>query len=280
VAPIKAGTRSPDVPEIGRSQVKLLLDKIAAKHPRMADVVKVDLQVLEKFYAEGVDDYTVKFKGLRNRSPAEERDRVLSEEEIRIIWYAADKAERYGALIKLLLLSAQRREKVISMRYSDINLKTGEWRIPHKAGEKGTPAVLALPPVAIAIIESQTRLGPYVFPAAFGHGFMLGLSQRRRMFNALLPPDMPPWVLHDLRRTARTLMMKIRVKVGDGETARWVKAIDSDTAEAILGHKIPGVKGVYARHDFGPEMKEALVYLADYVATIVGSDVVSSAQAA
>ena len=66
---------------------------------------------------------------------------------------------------------------------------------------------------------------------------------------------MPPWVIHDLRRTARSLMSKASVR--------------ADIAERVLGHAIPGVEGVYDRHGYRDEKADALRRLAALVDTIL-----------
>jgi integrase len=66
---------------------------------------------------------------------------------------------------------------------------------------------------------------------------------------------MEPFVIHDLRRTARSLLSRAGVQ--------------SDVAERLLGHVIPGVKGVYDRHSYGEEKAQALEQLADLVSQII-----------
>ena len=68
---------------------------------------------------------------------------------------------------------------------------------------------------------------------------------------------MPPWVLHDLRRTARSLMSRA--------------GVPADTGERVLGHAIPGVRGVYDRHTYFEEKKCALKQLADLVEDVLDS---------
>src|SRR5262249_24880197 len=102
---------------------------------------------------------------------------------------------------------------------------------------------------------------PYVFagnprgrrkagPAAFN-----GYSEGKRALDAKLPPDMPPWVLHDLRRTARSLMARAGVL--------------PDVAERVLGQRIVGVAGITSRHEYTDEKAAALQALASLVLTIV-----------
>jgi integrase len=140
------------------------------------------------------------------------------------------------------------------MKRSDISL-AGEWTIPKEAREKDTAGSLALSEAALAIIVKQPRLGdnPYVF-AGRGDGPYRGFSQAKYAFDAKLP-DVAPWVIHDLRRTARSLMSRAGVR--------------PDIAERVLGHAITGVEGVYDRHSYRDEKADALKRLATLIDTIV-----------
>jgi integrase len=66
---------------------------------------------------------------------------------------------------------------------------------------------------------------------------------------------LPHWTLHDLRRTARTLMARAGVR--------------PDISERVLGHVIAGVEGVYDRHSYEAEKRDALEKLAALVKRIV-----------
>jgi integrase len=71
--------------------------------------------------------------------------------------------------------------------------------------------------------------------------------------------ELPPWVLHDLRRTARSLMSRAGVR--------------PDIAERVMGHAIAGVEGVYDRHSYRDEKAEALRRLAALIETILNPPV-------
>ncbi len=64
-----------------------------------------------------------------------------------------------------------------------------------------------------------------------------------------------PWVIHDLRRTARSLMARAGVR--------------SEIAERVLGHVLPGVEGIYDRHEYHDEKADALAKLAGLIALIL-----------
>ena len=159
----------------------------------------------------------------------------------------------FGGLVKVLLLTAQRRDKVATMQWDDISGDT--WTIVSAEREKGNAGSLRLPPLVLDIINAQPRIAgnPYIFPGR-GAGPFNSFAQRKDELDAKLP-KMPPWVLHDLRRTARSLMSKAGVQ--------------RDHAERVLGHAIPGVEGVYDRHRYDDEKADALLRLAALVERIL-----------
>ncbi len=158
-----------------------------------------------------------------------------NDDEIRAVWKACGEMGTFGALLKVALLTAQRRDKVMSMRWDDVC--DGVWTIPYVPGEKTNARLLKLPPAVLDIINAQSRIAgnPYVF-AGRGHGPIKSLAQGKKALDQKLPKDMPPWVIHDLRRTAKTLMRRA--------------GVDSFISERVLGHTIPGVEGVYDQHDY------------------------------
>lgn len=87
---------------------------------------------------------------------ARKRSRTLTDDELRRVWAAAGDAGTYGALIKLALLTAQRREKVVTMKWSDL-APDGVWTIATAPREKNNPGTLILPEPALAIIKAQPR---------------------------------------------------------------------------------------------------------------------------
>ena len=156
----------------------------------------------------------------------------------------------FGALVKMLLLTAQRLRKVATMRWSD--LADTEWTIPIEPREKENVGKVKLPVMALDIIKKQPRIAgnPYVFPADNGVGPYTNFNRKDTLVRRL-PADMPAWVLHDLRRTARTLMSRAGVQ--------------RDHAERALGHVIKGVEGIYDRFAYTKEKSDALQALANLI---------------
>jgi integrase len=244
---------------IGRSDVTALLDEVEDDHgARQADYVLAITRGIMNWFAARNDHYVPPIvKGMRRTNPsARARARILDDSEIQVLWRAAESNGAFGAAVRLLLLTGQRRNKVFSMKWADISID-GTWTIATAEREKGNPGVLELPPVALDIIRNQPRVGnnPYVFPAARGDGHMRGYSKFKRAFDAKMPPEMPQYGLHDLRRSCRSLLAR--------------GAVRPDIAEALLGHKLQGVQATYNRYGHTPEKADALHRLATLIDGIV-----------
>ena len=182
------------------------------------------------------------------------RARILDDDEIRAVWAVADANGTFGAIVRLALLTAQRREKIAALRWEDVTVD-GVWNIPTEEREKGNGGALVLPEAALAIIQGQRRVGDnaYVF-AGRGDGHFNGFSPCKRAFDKKVG-DLPRWTLHDLRRSARSLMARAGVR--------------PDIAERVMGHAITGVEGVYDRHSYRAEKAEALRQLAGQIEMIL-----------
>jgi integrase len=250
---------------IRRSDVAALLDEVEDGHsPRQADAVLTILRSVMNWYATRHDDYLVPLvRGMRRTdSEKRSRDRILSDDEIRAVWQAAEGNGTFGALVRMLLLTAQRLSKVIEMKWSDISPmkwpsnEPPVWTIATAPREKENAGALQLPPVALAILDALPRFAdnPYVFAGQNGRHITKQGSYRQE-FNAKLPADMPRWTLHDLRRTARSLMSRA--------------GVSSEHGERVLGHAIGGVEGIYDRHKYLDEKSEALAKLANLIDGIV-----------
>jgi integrase len=242
-----------DFISIKRSDVAKLLDQIEDRNgSRMADLVLAFVRGIAHWFASRDDAYVSPFvRGMRRHQNGA-RSRILDDDELRAIWKAAEANGHFGALIRLLLLTAQRREKCAKMKFADV--ADGVWTIATAEREKGNAGSLALPAQALAIIEAQPRLGenPYVF-AGRGLGCR-NFTHSKAAFDAKLP-KMPQWQLHDLRRTSRSLLSRCGVR--------------PDISERVLGHTIPGVKGIYDRYQYDREKADALAKLAALIDVIV-----------
>ena len=229
---------------IRRGHVAALLDKVEdGAGARAADYVLSVVSGICNWYATRNDDYSSPIvRGMRRTNPkARERKRTLNYDEIRALWENTEN-DRFGAFVRMLLLTGQRRDAVASMRWQDIAID-GTWTMPTEDRAKGTGGELLLPEIAVDIIKAQPRFAnnPYVF-AGRGVSYLTGYSKAKKALDA--KAKIKPWTLHDLRRTARSLMSRA--------------GVPGEIAERVLGHAIQGVEGVYNRHDYRDEKAGAL----------------------
>jgi integrase len=241
---------------IRKSDIAALLDDVEDDHgARQADYCLTIIRMIANWYASRDDDYSPPlFRGQRRQSPhAQRRARILTDQELQAVWAAAEASGTFGALIRLLLLSAQRRDKVLQMKFVEV-ADDGTWTIPKAPREKDNAGELLLPEMALTIIRAQPQLGdnPFVF-AGRADGPISGISKFKRRLDTT--SGVSGWTLHDLRRTARSLMSRAGVR--------------PDIGERVLGHALLGVAGVYDRHGWRDEKADALAKLAALLDAIV-----------
>ncbi len=198
------------------------------------------------------------------------RDRILTDEELRALWRTAEATPApYGDFVRFLLLTGTRRNETANMVRDEV-LPDGNWIIPAGRMKAKQEHVLPLPAAARAILDKIPKLGPYVFTAT-GRGPIRNFGNFKDKLNAEMlaalrkiaterggDPDkvqLERWTLHDLRRTARSLMSRAQVP--------------PDVAERVLAHTISGVRGVYDRYAYLEEKRHALKELAAQIERIV-----------
>jgi integrase len=188
------------------------------------------------------------------------RDRVLSSEELRLAWRHAGLGH-YGAIVRLLILTGQRREEVGGMLWSEIDLDAALWSIGPDRTKNGLPHDVPLSPAAVSILRGIPRRDDrdYVFGSSSGP--FQGWSNAKAALDARMTAaaKMQPWRLHDIRRTVAT-------RLGDiGVLPHVIEAI----LNHVSGHKA-GVAGIYNRAIYAAEKREALNRWAGFVAADAG----------
>ncbi|MBR1275623.1 site-specific integrase [Bradyrhizobium sp. AUGA SZCCT0283] len=261
------------VHELRRSHVAEMLDKVEDEAgPVQADRVRAYLRKALSWYAERDDEFNLNAAfvrvGARANPKERARTRVLSDGELRIIWPLLGEAGVFGALLKILLLTAQRRDEVANMTWTEID-PSGIWTIPAERYKTKRSNHVPLSNTARRVIEAQPKIDgcAYVFPSRTKTPFSgFGKSKARLDKAVLLYMQkrskkgaeielLPNWTLHDLRRTAKTLMARAGVR--------------PDISERVLGHVIAGVEGTYDRHSYAEEKREALERLAAIIVRIL-----------
>jgi integrase len=208
------------------------------------------------------------------------RERVLSAEEVRALWAAAGDDD-HGRVVRLLLLTGQRRGEVAGMAWGELDLERGIWSLPAARAKNGLPHDLPLPAQAAALLAATPRregrgllfgrgAGPFAaWPKAKERldrriargraearlGRPLGAGERPEAGDAL-----PPWTLHDLRRTVVTGMNEL------GVAPHVVEAV----VNHVSGRARAGVAGVYNRATYAAEKRAALQAWADHLDEVLG----------
>jgi integrase len=239
--------------EIRRSHVVRMLDTIAETNGQvMADRTLAIVRKAFNWQAARDDDFVPPIvKGMAQTKPKDlARDRVLSDDEIRAMWSAADASSVFGLFVKFLLLTATRRGEAACMTRAE--LADGIWTIPASRMKSKAEHVVPLSVAALDVLARLPTDRAFVFTTD-GTAPISGFSKFKREFDNAC--GVTEWRLHDLRRTARSLMSRA--------------GVSADIAERCLGHVIPGVRGVYERHEYLGEKRAAFEALAALVEGIV-----------
>jgi integrase len=181
------------------------------------------------------------------------RDRILTDSELQAIWKAAEATEGpFGRLVQFLLLTAARRDEAARMVRDEIN--GSDWTLPAARNKVKVDLIRPLPVAAQSVLAKLPQIGQrgFVFTTN-GRVPVAGYSRFKQLLDEA--SGVKGWVLHDLRRTARSLMSRA--------------GVPSDHAERCLGHLMPGVRSVYDRHQYRSEMLAAYEALAALIERIV-----------
>jgi integrase len=193
----------------------------------------------------------------------EKRERVLTDDELRAVWFSTGDAGAFNLIVRMLILTGQRRAEVAEMTWDEISPDLTTWTIAADRAKNKTAHVVPLPPRVQAILAAVTRrknVDPksnqpeFVFPGQSGRFNGFGKSKAALDKSS----GVGDWRLHDLRRTMATGLQKLGVRL--------------EVTEKLLNHisgSQAGIVGVYQRHDFATEKKAALEAWGELVAAIV-----------
>jgi integrase len=261
-----------NVSDIKRSDIFNLTGKIVERGENaLARDVLVALCTVLNWYSLRNDSYASPcVKGMGSQVPTNKpRDRFLSDDELRLIWRAAEETNGpYGYLIMFLLLTATRLREASDMRWSEVS---GDlWTVPglrykgkrdHEVPlSKSAQSVLRL--IRDMDAPAVVKESPYTFtftgrvPMSGFNMFKIALDKR---VTALNGAPLPNWTPHDLRRTGRSLMARV--------------GVPSHIAELCLGHKLQGIEAVYNLHPYLSEKRDAFERLAGEVGRILNPEV-------
>lgn len=187
----------------------------------------------------------------------QQRERVLSDKELAAIWRATDAPgipATFGRLVRLLMLTGQRREEVAAMRWDELSADRETWTLPSSRMKNHTAHVVPLSEAAQNLLPDTAGDG-LVFPGQ-RHTPFAGWSKAKAALDTA--SGVKGWRIHDIRRTVATGLQRLGVRL--------------EVTEAVLGHvsgSRAGIVGVYQRHTWAEEKKAALAAWAAHLAAVV-----------
>jgi integrase len=255
----KLGKRS--IYDLKKSDLAGLHDDITDDSgPVMADRALAYIRAAFRWHADRDDDFRPPMIKARTKPSERQRARFLNDQEIRDLWAALDLVgdqvpASYPAFIRALLLSGQRRTNVSHIHREEI--AGDQWVIPGSRMKHKKPHLV---PITSALQRLFGNRRGFLFSSDDGKTPFSGYSKAKKALDKTLADlrgrkrPMPHWTLHDLRRTARSVMSRYATP---------------DIAERVIGHVIGGVRGVYDLYEYADEKRAALDKLAAHIEGIV-----------
>ena len=246
------------VDQITRADVRAVLDRQVDRAPVLANRVYT---ITRKMFGWAVSQDIIAnspFEGLEAPAKEKSRDRILTDEELCKVWRATGKTNVdpvYRAMIRMLILTGQRRSEVAGLTWDEIDLKTRQWTLPATRTKNGRAHIVPLSDRAITALNAVPRLHERHVFSANGKHAIGGFSQPKDRLNEVC--GFSDWTVHDLRRTVASGMARL--------------GINLPVIEKVLNHvsgSFAGVAGIYQRHDFAAEKRAALDAWSNHIAAI------------
>jgi len=202
---------------------------------------------------------------MRHVYRAAARDRALTPEEIQLFLRSAQASNirrQFKIALHLILLTLVRKSELLLAQWKDVHLDEAEWHIPQENSKTGKPHIVYLSKQAVLLFKELKILAgnsAWVLP---GRGTLAKPFAHNAINSALKvalqDQEVPAFTIHDLRRTASTLLHE--------------KGWASDVVEKALNHTIGGVRGIYNRAEYAEQRKEMLQFWADFIDQLVPAD--------
>jgi len=193
---------------------------------------------------------------MRFVSQSRSRTRALSPQEIRSYLhtiYRSNIRRQFKLALHIILLTLARKGEVMLAKWSHIDFETAEWQIPEENSKTRKPHTVFMSTQVMILLRELRELAagsPWVLPGRSSiHKPFSANAMNQALGNLSFP--IPPFTIHDMRRTGSTLLHE--------------KGYPSDVVEKALNHTIGGVRGTYNRAQYGDQRKEMLQFWADFV---------------
>ena len=244
------------IQDITRADITAALDEISGRTPILANRMHAVLSKLFRYAdAKGLPVTNPCTNIERNKEHA--RDRVLDDKELRRVWIAArELGHPFAGLVRLLILTGQRRNEIADLRWSEIDLKGRLLHLPAARTKNAKPHDVPLSDPAMVIIKDLPQMvdADHVFTVK-----RRPITDFSRMKERLdQASGVTDWTLHDIRRTVASGLQRLGVRL--------------EVTEAVLNQRsgsMAGIVGVYQRHDYAAEKRDALARWADHVDALV-----------
>lgn len=195
---------------------------------------------------------------MRHVYRAAARDRALTPDEIRQFLRAMQTSNirrQFKIAFQLILMTLVRKSELMLAQWKDVHLDEGEWHIPVENSKTGKPHIVYLSAQAQTLFKELKPLASSSVWVLPGRGTLAkpfasnALNQALKV--SLQGQEIPAFTIHDLRRTASTLLHE--------------QGWSSDVVEKALNHTIGGVRGVYNRAEYAEQRREMLQAWSDYI---------------
>ncbi len=262
------------LPLIRRSDVSAIFDGLPAASPALPRNIFALVRKLLAWAVERGDIERSPLEGFKGPANVPSRDRVLSDDDLRLVWLGAQElGHPFGTLIQLLMVTGQRREEAAGLDWRELHRQGSEWSIPAGRAKNGTAHTVPLSSAATEILAARA-MGKDDWPkkglifTTTGKTSVSGFSRAKARLDETIAKlnegeALAPWRVHDLRRTLATGLQRLGVRF--------------EVTEAVLNHvsgSKSGVAGVYQRHDWKQEKRDALDAWAAHIDRILnGADV-------
>lgn len=252
--------RDKPLPLVTRADINVIYDALSDR-PATAKLMHATLRKLFRWALGRGDIERTPFDGITTPKGAQARDRVLDDRELKFAWTAAGGlGAPFDGLYRALILTGQRREEVAGLDWRELDREGAMWTLPRERAKNGEAHLVPLSEAGIELFDGIAGGAKWpkqglVFSTT-GKTAPSGFSKAKARLDAAMvalakkedpAAAIAPWVVHDFRRTVATGLQILGVRF--------------EVTEAVLNHRSgskSGIAGVYQRHDWKAEKREAL----------------------
>lgn len=237
---------------ITKRDVLFLLDRVSERGAAIA--ANRTLAVIRRMFNFAVERDIITITpcyGVKAPTKENRRDRLLSEEEIKIFWHRLETSNMFESsklALKLQLVTAQRKGEIMGAEWDEFDLVNGWWTIPAKKSKNGNNHLVPLSELAIELLQKLKTLSngsKWLLPSPRGDKHIVPTAIDRALRNNIKKfKDVKPFTPHDLRRTAASHMTALGV-------SRLV-------VSKLLNHVENSVTAIYDRHSYDKEKRAAV----------------------